>query len=473
MKARPQSGRMGRMPRLLLRLFFGSLLTLTVSAPILLLLLALQGRPAVAGDPPLSVAEIRRLEQMLIDNAPSSPEPIGNSPERNNSPEPINNSLHRLILNQEQFNLLLRYGIEVMDLDPEWAARVAFAGGGLDARLSVLAARQPWPLYLNVQGRFSAEEGRLGLRRLQLGRLQLPQPLLRHAVAALQRRLARDNAAYYDIEALVSQVHAVHISGSAPATATLNVSLYWDDELIDRLSDATQKLFFSAEDRARILVYYQRIGEVAATVPSHLRAISLTALISPLFSRAAEYSAAGADPIAENRALFQALTVYINNEDIASLVGPELAAGQPRPPFVEVRLQRRHDLARHLVAIAAITGSAGADIASLLSTTKEAYDARHRSGFSFSDLTANTVGVSLASLATRDRQSALEMQRRLARVSSEDEYMPDTAGADHLSESEFNAQFENRESTEYQRRLAEIHALIRALPVFRGIELEQ
>ena len=53
-----------------------------------------------------------------------------------------------------------------------------------------------------------------------------------------------------------------------------------------------------------------------------------------------------------------------------------MAAEVPRAKFIEVRLQRRQDLAQHVSSIAAISALAGAELAKFLSTTKEAYDAR-------------------------------------------------------------------------------------------------
>jgi hypothetical protein len=133
-------------------------------------------------------------------------------------------------------------------------------------------------------------------------------------------------------------------------------------------------------------------------------------------------------------------------------------------------LQRRQDLAQHLVSIAAITASAGADLAQMLSTTKEAYDARYRSGFSFSDLTANSVGLAMAQLSTRDESTARAMQERLANLGSESDYMPEVGNnRDGLSESAFNAMYTDSSSPEYQRRLAEIQTLINNKPLFAGL----
>jgi hypothetical protein len=189
-----------------------------------------------------------------------------------------------------------------------------------------------------------------------------------------------------------------------------------------------------------------------------------------LFAAAAEKTLAGSDPIAENRTAFQTLAIYLNQESIAQLIGEEAAAEIELAPFIEPRLFRRQDLAQHLVSIAAITASAGADLAQMLSTTKEAYDARYRSGFSFSDLTANSVGVTMAQLATSNPETAKIMQGRLADLQNESDYMPQVGNnRDGLSETDFNAMYTDRSSPQYAHRLAEIQTLIDSRPLFSGL----
>jgi hypothetical protein len=250
----------------------------------------------------------------------------------------------------------------------------------------------------------------------------------------------------------------------------MDVNLQWDPDLFDRISNRAQQLFISAADQQRIIAYYKRIDEIARAIPADLRAVSLNTFLVPLFSDAQQKSMAGSDPIAENRTILQTLAVYVNDGNIEQLLGPELAQQLAPARFVEVRLQRRQDLAQHLVSIAAISASAGAGFAQLLSTTKEAYDARYRSGFSFSDLTANSVGVTLATLATGNVETAQLMQQRLANLQDESDFMPEVgSNRDGLSESDFTAQYQDRNSEEYQQRLRQIQALINARPLFQGL----
>ena len=247
----------------------------------------------------------------------------------------------------------------------------------------------------------------------------------------------------------------------------MTVSLQWNPNLISRIGNQAQQLFISEQDQQRIINYYAIITNIAAAVPIDIRAVSINAFLSPLFAAAAEKTLAGSDPIAENRTAFQTLAAYLNKESIAQLIGKEAAAEIEPAPFIEARLLRRQDLAQHLVSIAAITASAGADLAQMLSTTKEAYDARYRTGFSFSDLTANNVGVSIARLATSDPETAKIMQSRLANLQNESDYMPQVGNnQDGLSETDFNAMYTDRSSPQYAKRLAEIQTLIDSRPLF-------
>ena len=114
-----------------------------------------------------------------------------------------------------------------------------------------------------------------------------------------------------------------------------------------------------------------------------------------------------------------------------------------------------------------MTASVGAGVAGLLSTSKEAHDARYRTGFSFSDLTANSAGVALGKAATSSAQAARELQARLAAAGLETDYMPpvsrDNAG---LTEDDFSAQYTDRNSDAYASRISAIESEISALPIY-------
>ena len=177
------------------------------------------------------------------------------------------------------------------------------------------------------------------------------------------------------------------------------------------------------------------------------------------------------EAITENRNLLQALSLYVNEADIRVLEGNTSVIGATPVRRVEVTLQRRSDLAQHLTTSAAITASAGAGIAGILSNSKETYDARYRSGFSFSDLTANSAGVALGNAATSNVADALALQQKLANAIQESDYMPpvsrDLVG---LSETDFSQQYQDRNSQAYLAKVAAIDLEIASLPIYSGIQ---
>ncbi|MDD9889914.1 MAG: hypothetical protein OXU30_06180 [Gammaproteobacteria bacterium] len=436
-----------KMMRLLLR----PLIVLVVSAPIIILLLAVQTGPIVSSADPLTGDEITRIEQLLLESAPSTPGVT---------------SQQSLQLDVDELNLLLGYGLNLLELSPSWAAQFSIEAESLSSKMSVQILSGWLPLYLNMTGEFIEENSQLRLDQVVIGNVQIPDRLVAMGLDRLSNNLMQSTPVFSDVNDLLNNIETIEIAGSQ-----MRIQLLWDPVLIGRISDDAQRLFISEEDRTRIINYYQSINEIATSIPTDIRAISLNELFIPLFTEAREYSINGNDPVAENRTLLQALAIYVNNEELEQLVGAELAADIPAAKFIEVRLLRRQDLAQHVVSIAAITASAGAEFAELLSTTKEAYDARYRSGFSFSDLTANTVGVTLAGYLTANNIMAMEMQRRLTQLQTETDYMPEVGNnRDGISETDFNAIYIDRNSVEYNQRLDEIQTIIDARPLFQGLQ---
>ncbi len=426
------------------------LLVLLISTPFMAALLALQTERFVAPNEALDSSELDQVERLLLESAPAS------------TARPSQQSV---VLNQNDLNLLLRYGLQVTNLSPAWSGEAEFDEGSVTVKLSIPLGGAQGPLFVNGEARLVSTAAMFQLDTMSIGMLNLPQRLTTFISERLQSNLLAADVGFQDFIALIENIESANVSAGE-----LSLLVNWEPALINRLANRTRQLFVPEEDRLRIAAYYDEIRRIVATIPTDLRAVSLNTFLVPLFNHAADQSRSSGDPVAENRSALQALAIYVNNEDIASLLGTEIAANLGAAPFIEVRLQRRQDLAQHLVSIAAISASAGAGVAELLSTTKEAYDARYRSGFSFSDLTANSVGVTLASFATRDADSARLMQQRLGAVNSESDYMPEVGNnRDGLSESDFASQYRDRNSAEYQRRLNDIQALIESRPLFIGL----
>ncbi len=422
-------------------------LVLLSSLPVVLLLLSLDSEPSLAPMPAITPSEFSQLEEILLENAPASTSRA---------------SQRSITLDTEELNLLLRYSAQLLTASHPWAARMELSNEQLHVNANIGLIDFPSRFFLNIESTLGLDQGRLRLQQLTLGKLSVPAGLLDPFLDLVVTNLVVANPARTVLAELTDQVSNLQLS---PAAVSFDIQ--WQPELIAGLSNQIWQLFASDDDRRRIAYYHTQISNIVAAVPNDIRAVPLHTLLIPLFSAVREESAVSRNPVAENRAAFQALSIYLNGEDIASTTGIKNAEELANPRPVEVRLQQREDLAQHVASIAAISSSAGAELAQLLSTTKEAYDARYRTGFSFSDLTANSVGVALAEFATKSDASALEFQRRVIALSDDAEYMPVVgSNRDGITEAAFSVQYRDRSSTEFAQRLREIQTMIAERPFF-------
>ena len=428
----------------------GILLLTSVTIPAAALLLALQRGAEVTQALPLNAAEIAEIEQLLVESAPGNVR---------------SSELQVLSLSNYELNLLLRYATELISADAGINSRIYLPGQTLRTEVSVPFSNLIRPIWLNLNAEFISTGERLQLASLKLGHLSIPGNLVEALASRLEAQFLQNVPTYIEIQALLDSVQRIEI-----AEDQLKLDFMWEPSLIAQVRKQAQKLLVSDSDQLRIARHYENLAQIIEGIPATTRAIPLADLLAPLFASALSQSRLGSDPVAENRALILTLAAYVNEESMERWLRAELVDQLPRPRLIEVRIQRRQDLARHVTSSAAIAASAGAGVAQVVSSIKENYDARYRTGFSFSDLTANTAGMILGSLATESTEMAIEMQHRLSLVKSDAEYLP-TLGdnRDGLSETDFNALYGQQNSAEYQKRIVEIETLIYQQPLFEGL----
>jgi len=433
-----------------LKYFFRSAIILFLTSPLMILLVTLQTKPTIPDNRPLTPREISTLENLILNLAPES------------LSEP---SLANIAMDVSDISLLLRHSLQLTNLSDTWNVRILAEEKTINYDLNWKLPLESIPLYINFRGSFRQENDQLKLYELGFGNLQIPNSWTGHLIKFVESTVLDSSSTYKTIERFLKKVTIKSI-----ASSEINIQLEWEPDFLSELSDHAQRWLISSDDKERIVRHYLLINDMVTTIPLGVRAISMTKLLETTFAAAYENSIAGADPLAENRTLLQTLAIYVNNEDIAKLIGADAASDLPLARFIEVRLFRRQDLAQHVASVAAITASLGPELAALLSTAKETYDARYRSGFSFSDLTANSVGVALASRAMQDRDSAIEMQKRLSELKAESDFMPEVGNnRDGLPESTFNAIYADSSSAEYNQRMNEIREAIEAKPIFQDL----
>jgi hypothetical protein len=413
--------------RTLSKWLLGSALTLLL-ASLLALALAVEEAPRVAPRALVAPADIDRAVALARLHDPRHAQP---------------GQLHEVVLRERDIDLLVDHAAR------RWLAintRVQLQQGRLVAQASF---RAPWGRWLNVE---------LGLRqtaalpvvdRLHIGRLPLPSAL----AVPLLRTLAARNGVQPDALLDIDWIERVTI-----ARGQMMVSYRIGPDTANRLRAA----LVAPSDEQRLRAYTGRLAVLTRDVDGH--EVSLARLLPPLFALAAERSAAGGDAAAENRAALVTLTFYANQRSLGLMV--PAAYDWPRPRPLSVTLQQRYDFPLHFLISAAIAAESGTPLADAVGLWKELADARRGgSGFSFNDLAADRAGTRFGELATRD---AARLQRRIADVTNEADFMPDVADLpEFLPEPTFLARYGGVGGAAYNRVLADIEARLDALPVFR------
>jgi len=425
-----------------------TLLLITIAVPLLLLILILQAHPEVRFREELNAEETRLIEELIVNNSPSR---FSSTGER------------VLSFNAEELNLLAAFGRHNLPQLERFATDF-----DLRDATALITLSTPWPfksmsVFLNIQFEVEQTAGQLRLTNLHAGDLRLPG----FAVDALSRRLQKESTSlaesYQGLADLQRSIRHVELRGDL-----VDIHLQWEPDLLANLRSQAQQFFISADDRERILYYYGEIAAISMQLPPETRNTTLQTFMPALFDSARSRSSNGGDAVAENRTLLQALSLFVNHLKIEQLVSDLPESWDLRPRRLYVTLQGRSDLSQHFISSAAIAASAGVSVAEVLSNSKEVYDARYRSGFSFSDMTANIAGMALGAAATESTESARLLQNRLADAEQEYDYMPATENnTDGISEQDFSDQYNDRNNHSYQNRLTEIEQQVADLPVYQ------
>lgn len=423
-------------------------LLLTLTAALALALFSVKPLVTHLGD--LTAAEVRQIEQLIADNSPSRFESQGE---------------RELHLNAEELNLLTAFLLANVPPLRGMAASFHLQEDAGQALLSIPATLGPVTLYLNLQAEFEQQLERARLTSLRAGSLRVPRRAIRLAEQLASRRFATATNASREIADLRHNVSATALNDGK-----LHLQLRWAPESLSQLRSQAQQIFLGPDDRERILTYYAVISDIANTQIQERRVVSLHAFLPPLFELADQRSEQG-NAMAENRNLLQVLSLYVNGLPLNQLIDNAPDDDWLSPPALIVTLQRRHDLSLHFITAAAIAASAGANIAEVLAHSKEVYDARQRSGFSFSDMTANIAGVALGEASTRSETSARAIQKLLSKARYETDYMPvPSTDADGLSEEMLAEAFGDRTTENYLDKISQIEAKVAALDIYQQRE---
>lgn len=426
-----------------LEILVSSLVLCLSSLPLILLLLTLQRDPAVSANRPLDQAQINEIQQLLIDHDPR---------------QLLASDFQEVRLSESELNGLTVY---VKNNNPVLTlvnVRTDLVDAGAKMLLSIPVSALGVQRWFNITLHFNQEGDTIALDAVDAGVLNIPPVLLVPLRNAVLSRLSEDPN-YQLVATFFDSMHFQSITDEQ-----MVIVLDWQGDNLRQLEDQARQVFVSAREAQRLMFYHDILVASLNELPAGISTVRLNDLLRPLFLRAGINSAGGADPVAENRAIFIVLTAYLTELDLEQLIGNDVEVAIPRQ--IKVVIESRADLPQHVVSSAAIASSAGAAMAEVLSIYKEVHDSRYRTGFSFTDIAANQAGTMLGLLASRSQADALLFQETMRSSLSESDYLPPLGTFDGMTEAQFNEEYGSRDSEAFRARLTEITNNIAVRPFY-------
>lgn len=191
----------------------------------------------------------------------------------------------------------------------------------------------------------------------------------------------------------------------------------------------------------------------------------------------AEDNSHGTDAVLPNRAAILALGKLLGDDNVARVGGRDIdlgASAERTRLRRRIRLGGRTDLSQHFWVSAALTVLSDAQRAHAVGLSKELMDStRGGSGFSFVDMAANSAGIRLAVMATRNSAAAREIQMRIRQGVKVADIFPSIAGLpENIPGDKLQAEFGGPGGAETRRLLDEIDRRIAGLAVYRQAGLQ-
>ncbi len=405
----------------IIKLFVFLVFVLVVVCPIALLVTAIEKTPAVGESPELSFDNVKRVEQLI----------------RQYKPRYMRfKQVRRISVLEDDLNLMVNYGVSQLTSRNFIYPQIFLSDPMVYVRATVKIPPTPLGEYVNPELALKFTHDRPDIAYLGLGKVNIPGWIIKPLASFLGTRFLSPEI--YD--QLIKNLDAIR--SVSIRQKRLSLIYEWDPESLAKLHESGKTLLVSPEHQAGLILYTNELSSIAAIVKEHqVKPISLSRVIRSLFQLAADQSRISADPVMENRALLQALTIYCLGESLEHLVNEDrLKEVKPRVDMT-LSLNGRDDLAKHFLVSAGLAVSAGSKLSQFVGLAKEVDDSAGGSGFSFADLAADRAGVRLGELAVDSPEQASRIQQKMAAVKKESEFMPKI---DHLPEGIMELQFKKQ-----------------------------
>lgn len=429
-------------------LLISGFLVLILICPVLLFVSVVEKTPRVDKAPPLSFDKVNRVKQLI----------------RAHKPRYMKfRQVRRGQLMEQDLNLLAQYGVSQLTGKDDISPRVRLSDPFISLGATIRIPKTPFGEYVNPELVLRVEKDRPDIDFFRAGRLKIPKEIIK-PLAFVAGQYFLNAETYRLILKNLEALRSLSLRGKQLAF------IYdWNPDSLLRLHESGKALFVSPEHQRKLIAYTHALTQQLDILKeNHIRTISLSRVIRPLFQLAAQQSETSQDPVLENRALLQALALYVIGEKLDHLVNTDRL--QPVRPRTDIRLTLwgREDLAKHFLVSAGLAVSAGSQLSRFAGLAKEVEDANRGTGFSFADLAADRAGVKLGETAIASPGQAAEMQKQMGTMKKEGEFMPRIDRLpEGIMELEFKKRYTDLDSSAYALIDQEISRRIGECRVYR------
>lgn len=394
-----------------------------VLCPLLFLFGAIDKSPAVGKPPELSFDQLKRMEQLV----------------RRYKPDSVAVRQSRQVkISEQDLNLVAAYGISQFVDKVSIFPRISLSDPFIHISTTVQIPQTPLGEYINTACALKIENGSPRVHSIRVGFFTLPGALVTSALSCFgQVLLAPENykLVLQNLDALQSV---------AIRRQQLSFTYDWNPQILSRLHESRKRLLIAPEHEDRLIVYTNALTKLCGTLKKDgIKTVSVVRVLRPLFKLALDQSNVSKDPVKENAALLQTISLFCLGRGLDRFVTAEKATKLIPPEYIGLTLWGRPDLVKHFFVSAGIAVSGGSKLSHFAGLYKEVDDSYGGSGFSFADLAADRAGVRLAELATGSAQKASAIQQKMAAAETEDPFMP---RIDNLPEGIMALEFKKRYS---------------------------
>lgn len=360
----------------------------------------------------------------------------------NNPKDVLSEKKSKLILTQQQLNLLLQYGNKkfVNNL----RVKTIFDNNRFFIKLSFLLPDNPIGKFINLSSIVRLQYAKyFVIEDLKIGSIEVPSILVTLIQPYILKELNNRYASYARLWNIVKRIDIYQ------SKMTVHYQLKRSD--LRNIKKVATKVVIGDVMRERILVYAEEMEKVLNQLDSKEQTI--LNLISPIFAFAEKRALVNKDPVEENRVALLTLGAYMVGRSPAKYIS-DVPLKKLRK--IKFTLKGRKDLSQHYLVSAALNALSGTKWSNTIGLQKELKDSDGGSGFSFVDLMADIAGNKMAAAAMSPAKATI-IQSRLKLIGSEDEIIGETSGLlENLTKSEFRIEYGSVGSEEYIRVVRDI-----------------